>query len=211
MKKLLPLLSLLPLLTGCFATCNLGDTLDSIGKAVPTAVHKYGTQKVYELDGTIYMEAELAYKRIERGVLHWGIGHAYSGKGYYDKPEPGLNAPPPQQVLICMDAAKPTVVYPKDFDYKRARAMSTDELDKKDFTFRLTEELRNDWRPLSATLTGTTEELSCLPELRSRGNRMRTPLVVLLSYGIDVPLSVIGSLPFAAVGIVVLPFVLFLE
>ena len=89
--------------------------------------------------------------------------------------------------------------------------MSTDELDKKDFTFRLTGELRNDWRPLSATLTGTTEELNCLPELRSRGNRMRTPLVVLLSYGIDVPLSVIGSLPFAAVGIVVLPFVLFLD
>lgn len=199
------------MLTGCLATSNLGDTLDSIGKAVPTAVHSYGTQKVYELDGSLYMEAELAYKRIERGVLRWCIGHANSGTGYYDKPEAGLNAPPPQQVLICMDAAKPTVVYPKDFDYKRARVLSIDELNKKDFPFRLTGELRKDWRPLSASLTGTTEELNCLPELRSTGNKMRTPLVVLISYGIDLPLSVIGCLPAAAVAIVMLPFIPFID
>lgn len=171
---------------GCrsmYLSLNLGAKLDSIGKAVPVA-HDF---RYYRLDGKNYVECEVRYRSLDISVVGCQFPHLYTFDEYGELPG-GMKTPPPTRYVLALNDDE--IIVPEHFDY--ARAIRTDR----------PEELRHDvpeqylahFRPLSADLPELMifdNPVDFVPIVRTAGNYARTPLVALVSYGVDVPLTLV--------------------
>lgn len=186
-------LSLLPVLPGCIAS-NLGAALDSVGKAVPVITQKEEeVPVVYKRGDDCYMECEVRYMRYAPRLVDFYADAAYwPHRVRYAELSAAAKVPPPERYLICLNKQKPTLVRAREFDFSRAVRLNREEARR--YTLRhIPVRLTRDWHFLSADLLdanrGDIKELSDVSEYRTLGNKLRTPLVAVISWGVDVPLS----------------------
>ncbi len=196
-------LSLLPVLSGCIAS-NLGAALDSVGKAVPVITQKEKEiPVVYKRGDDLYMECEVRYMRYAPHLVDfYGDPIHWPQRVRYTELSAAAKVPPPERYLICLNEQKPALVRARDFDFSQAVRLNREEARR--YTLRhIPMRLNRGWHFLSADLLdanrGDIKELSDVPEYRTLGNKLRTPLVAAISWGVDVPLSWAGSLVTSAV------------
>lgn len=188
----------------CLSSCisfNTGARLDSLGKAVPTATTYNGS--CYRLNGVAYKEVMVEYRQPNPHL----IGTAFMG--YFDNSGPGLpaadetGAPQPELYLARLNPARtdaPGFIRAIDFPYAQAeRLTQSSSLPESCFK-------HQDWLTLTRSQIDTNHELAELPTIRTTGNRIRQPVSILLSYGVDMPLTAVG---YAVGGLLQLPILLF--
>ena len=188
--NLLLSLSFICVLSSC-VSFNTGAKLDSIGKAVPTlaGLSSYNGQQ-YQLNGAAYKEVMVEYKQPNPHL----IGTAFMG--YFDNSGPNLpatddtGAPQPELYLARLNPNRtdvPSFIRAVNFPYAKAERMERNHASLPETYFK-----RQDWLTLTRSQIDTDSELSELPTIRTTGNRMRLPLSILLSYGVDMPLTAVG-------------------
>lgn len=165
-------------------SCNLGAKLDSVGKAVPVA-HSTGQ---FLLDDKLYHECEIVYNNFQTPVIELKFGHLRYLAAHTPLP-PGTPAPPTARYLLCRKNNE--VISAADFDYSRATCTAK----PKHIGHGLPARYCTDFHPLSADYNKELWEtqVNFLPEQRTLGNYLRTPLVAAVSWGVDVPLSLAGN------------------
>lgn len=190
----------------CLSSCisfNTGAKLDSIGKAVPNTTSYNG--QCYQLNGVVYREVMVEYRQPNPHL----IGTAFMG--YFDNSGPSLpaaddtEAPQPELYLVRLNPYRtdvPCFIRAIDFPYSQA--------ERQEHSTPLPEEYfkRQDWLTLTRSQIDTNHELADLPTVRTTGNIIRMPVSVLLSYGVDLPLSAAG---YAAGSLIMLPILLFAQ
>lgn len=182
------------LLPGCIS-CNLGAKLDSIGKAVPTIHHN--NPLLYELNGNYYTECEVRYMRYTPNMMDWYSDPVrWGNRAEYEEAPSYLNTPKPERYLLKLDEMSPELVKTSDFDFRKARRIKSEELPK-GVKNKIPAPICTGWHFLSADMLkviGEPRELAILPEYRTFGNYLRTPLVAAVSWGVDVPASLAASM-----------------
>lgn len=174
---------------GCrsmYVSLNLGAKLDTIGKAVPEA-HNF---RYYKLDGKRYVECEVRYRSLDISVIGVQFGHMSSHDEYGELPG-DMKTPQPTRYILALNDAE--VISPEHFDY--ARAISIDS--PKRLAHNVPEHYLSHYRPLSADLAELrlyNNPVDFAPVVRTAGNYARTPLVALLSYGVDLPVTLICNI-----------------
>ena len=166
--------------TGCISF-NLGAKLDTIGKAVPEA-HDF---QYYMLDGKRYVECEVRYQSLDISVIGGQFGHMCTHDEYGELPR-DMKTPQPTRYVLAMDDNE--VIASEHFDYTRAIRIDSPE----GIQHFVPEQYLTHDRPLSADkaeLMNFNEPVNFVPEVRTAGNYARTPLVALVSYGVDVPVT----------------------
>ena len=166
--------------TGCISF-NLGAKLDTIGKAVPEA-HDF---QYYMLDGKRYVECEVRYQSLDISVIGGQFGHMCSHDEYGELPG-DMKTPQPTRYFLAMDDNE--VIASEHFDYARAIRIDSPE----GIQHFVPKQYLTHYRPLSADkaeLMIFNEPVNFVPEVRTVGNYARTPLVALVSYGVDVPVT----------------------
>ena len=173
---------------GCrsmYVSFNLGAKLDTIGKAVPEA-HDF---RYYMLDGKRYVDCEVCYRSLDVSVVGCQFPHLYTDDEYGDLSEE-METPQPTRYLLALNGNE--VIAAEHFDYARA-----DRIDNPmDIGHDVPEQYLTHYRPLSADLAElrvTDNPVDFAPVVRTAGNYARTPLVVLLSYGVDLPLTLVSN------------------
>ena len=174
------------LMAGCDSigvSSNLGARLDSMGKAVPMA-YKTGQ---YTLNGKLYTECEVAYQQFETPIIEFSFGHLVYTAEHNSLP-PDAQAPPPTRYLLAREGYE--VIPAADFDYTHATGAA-----KPKSLNPIPSAYCCHFRTLSADYNPHPRkaQVNFLPEQRSTGNRLRTPLVATISWGVDVPLTLIGN------------------
>lgn len=203
MKLFLSTILLASMLFSSCITSNLGARLDSVGKAVPTMVRQDAKDAcVYKLGDDYYLECEIRYSRYAPLLFDfYGDPASWPHRVRYEELECTDGVPASARYLIRMNEKNPTLVRAADFDYAHAVKLKSEEAGKyarKGIPLKLI----RDWHFLSADLLDTrygAKELAVLPECRTLGNKLRTPLVAVISWGVDVPLSWAGSIVTSAV------------
>lgn len=193
LKKLL-MLSLLPIaciamalsMVGCDSigvSSNLGARLDSMGKAVPIG-YKTGQ---YTLNGKLYTECEVRYQEFQTPIIEFSFGHLVYTAEHSELP-PDAQAPPPTRYLLAREGYE--VIPAADFDYKHATSTA-----KPKSLNPIPSAYCCNFRALSADYNPHPRkaQVNFLPEQRTTGNHLRTPLVAVVSWGVDVPLTLIGN------------------
>ena len=169
---------------GCrsmYVSLNLGAKLDTIGKAVPEA-HDF---RYYRLDGKRYVECEVRYQSLDISVIGSQFPHLYTIDEYGELPA-DMKTPQPTRYVLALDDNE--VIATEHFDY--ARAIRIDRPEGKGHN--VPEQYLTHYRPLSADLAELMifdHPVNFVPEVRTAGNYARTPLVALVSYGVDVPVT----------------------
>ena len=85
------------------------------------------------------------------------------------------------------------VIASEHFDYARAIRIDSPE----GIQHFVPEQYLTHYRPLSADLAELMifdHPVNFVPEVRTAGNYARTPLVTLVSYGVDIPLTLAGNI-----------------
>ena len=191
-KLLLSLVSLC-----CLSSCitfNTGAKLDSIGKAVPINTYRE-EESLFEVNGVVYQEIMVEYRQMNPKLMGIIIPIHYVNTCNPDTPAPdSTGAPTPELYLVRLDNKQtddmPVFIKAIDFDYTKAKRVNKDELavsymDRSHFTNKVD----------LLTLTPSQYEpliLEGLPTIRTTGNKLRLPLAVALSYGVDLPLTAVG-------------------
>ena len=191
-KLLLSLVSLC-----CLSSCitfNTGAKLDSIGKAVPINTYRE-EESLFEVNGVVYQEIMVEYRQMNPKLMGIIIPIHYVNTCNPDTPAPdSTGAPTPELYLVRLDNKQtddmPVFIKAIDFDYTKAKRVNKDELavsymDRSHFTNKVD----------LLTLTPSLYEpliLEGLPTIRTTGNKLRLPLAVALSYGVDLPLTAVG-------------------
>ena len=188
-QKLFLALTALCCLSSCI-TFNTGAKLDSIGKAVPTRSYDHEGQ-FYRLNGTGYQEIMVEYKQLNPKLVGICFGHNIDTCNPATPAPDSIGAPGAELYLARLDAKRtdmPAFIRAIDFDYTQAEAVRKEDLPvcymAKD-AFKIAD---------LVTLTPTMYEssgriLNDLPTIRTTGNKLRLPLAVALSYGVDLPLT----------------------
>ena len=180
---------------GCrsmYVSFNLGAKLDTIGKAVPEA-HDF---RYYMLDGKRYVDCEVCYRSLDVSVVGCQFPHLYTDDEYGDLPAV-VKTPQPMRYVLALDDDE--VIATEHFDY--ARAIRIDRPEDKGHD--VPEQYLTHYRPLSgdlAELMVFDNPVAFVPDVRTAGNYARTPLVALVSYGVDVPVTLVrisGSIPYS--------------
>ena len=196
MKSTLLATSLLALLLPGCVSFNLGAKLDSVGKAVPTIQHDKYAPILYRLDKDYYLECEVCYMRYAPNAVDWYPDPFFWGmRTEYEEAPAYLRAPAPKRYLLHLNAPTPTLVKAADVDLSKARRIKREALPR-NLKAEIPITLTTGWHLLSADLLkehASPAEISGLPEKRTLGNYLRAPLVPLISWGVDVPLSIAGS------------------
>ena len=169
-----------------YVSFNLGAKLDTIGKAVPEA-HDF---RYYMLDGKRYVDCEVLYRSLDISVVGCQFPHLYTDDEYGDLAVE-METPQPTRYLLALNGNE--VIAAEHFDYARA-----DRIDNPmDIGHDVPEQYLTHYRPLSADLAElrvTDNPVDFAPVVRTAGNYARTPLVVLLSYGVDLPLTLVSNI-----------------
>ena len=174
---------------GCrsmYVSLNLGAKLDTIGKAVPAA-HDF---RYYRLDGKRYVECEVRYQSLDVSVIGGEFGHLCSHDEYGELPA-DVKTPQPMRYVLALDDDE--VIATEHFDY--ARAIRIDRPEDKGHD--VPEQYLTHYRPLSgdlAELMVFDNPVAFVPDVRTAGNYARTPLVALVSYGVDVPVTLVSNI-----------------
>lgn len=168
---------------GCrsmYVSLNLGAKLDTIGKAVPEA-HDF---RYYRLDGKRYVECEVRYQSLDISVIGGQFGHLCSHDEHGILPG-DMKPPPPTRYVLALDDDE--VIATDHFDYARAIRIDRPE----DMGHTVPEQYLTHYRPLSADLAESWvhDSVDFAPVVRTTGNYARAPLVALVSYGVDVPVT----------------------
>lgn len=203
-------LFIIPLLLCSCVFSNFGTRLDSKGKAVPTVRHRFNEQHIYLLDGAYYMECDLVYLSHTKSYIDVVTDHVNTCGDTYSTPAPEVCVPPAEKCLVLMDEQNPALVRAADFDYARAKKLSTPAVLMKGLRYDIPRKLQKRFHPLTADVTWNNDALNTvridtLPELRSEGNMWRRPLVAVVTYGVDMPLSAVGSTMMTGVMVVITP------
>ena len=169
---------------GCDAigvSCNLGARLDSVGKNIPIARQ---TGAKYTLNDKLYSECEVSYRSVNTPIVQFKFGHLYYWNGHEDAP-----SSTPVRYLLALNGHE--IISAKDFDYKQA----TRSTKPKFIGHGVPSQYCTRFRLLSADFdkSQSATQVNLLPEQRSTGNYLRTPLVAAISWGIDVPLTLAGN------------------
>ena len=109
--------------------------------------------------------------------------------------------------LVRLDPSrtdKPTFIRAADFDYTHAKRVKKEELTtpyvpKSYFK-------HGDFTTLMPSQYEGADVLQELPTIRSTGNKIRLPLAVAMSYGVDVPLTIAGYTISPLVHLFLMPF-----
>ena len=188
-QKLFLALTALCCLSSCI-TFNTGAKLDSIGKAVPTRSYDHEGQ-FYRLNGTGYQEIMVEYKQLNPKLVGICCGHNIDTCNPATPAPDSIGAPGAELYLARLDAKRtdmPAFIRAINFDYTQAESVKKEDLPvhymAKD-AFKIAD---------LVTLTPTMYEssgriLNDLPTIRTTGNKLRLPLAVALSYGVDLPLT----------------------
>lgn len=191
MKKLLLVITLMLVCiatTLCNMSCssigvssNLGAKLDSIGKSIPIA---RATGAKYTLNDKIYSECEVSYRSVNTPIVQFKFGHLYYWNDHVDAP-----SSPAGRYLLALNEHE--IISARDFDYKQA----THSTKPKFIGHGVPSRYCTRFRLLSADFANSPwdTQVNFLPERRSTGNYLRTPLVAAVSWGIDVPLTLAGN------------------
>ncbi|MBQ4635098.1 MAG: hypothetical protein IJB64_01540 [Akkermansia sp.] len=201
------LLSLLILcgVSSCI-TFNTGAKLDSIGKAVPSITEE-GKGQYYRLNGVVYREVMLSYVQQNPHL----IGTVFMG--YWDVKSPDTpassetKAPRPQPYFVRMQEDRtdmPAFIPAADFDYARAQKIAPNEVVPRVIPFSYFK--RSDWLTLTPSRNNSNHHLAELPTKRTLGNKLRLPVAVVLSYGVDAPLTAISYTVSSICFVIVAPF-----
>ena len=191
-KLLLSLVSLC-----CLSSCitfNTGAKLDSIGKAVPINTYRE-EESLFEVNGVVYQEIMVEYRQQNPKLMGFVISPHYINTRNPTTPAPDdTGAPTPELYLVRLDNKltndMPVFIKAIDFDYTKAKRVNKDELavsymDRSHFTNKV------DFLTLTPSQYDTLT-LEGLPTIRTTGNKLRLPLAVALSYGVDLPLTAVG-------------------
>ena len=175
-------------------TFNTGAKLDNIGKAVPTLDFSHNG-RYFKLNGVAYEEIMVEYRQMNPKLMGIIIPIHYVNTCNPDTPAPdSTGAPTPELSLVRLDNKQtddmPVFIKAIDFDYTKAKRVNKDELavsymDRSHFTNKV------DFLTLTPSQYDTFT-LEGLPTIRTTGNKLRLPLAVALSYGVDLPLTAVG-------------------
>ena len=192
-QKLLLALTTLCCLSSCI-TFNTGAKLDSIGKAVPINTYRE-EESFFEVNGVVYQEIMVEYRQQNPKLMGFVISPHYINTRNPTTPAPDdTGAPTPELYLVRLDNKltndMPVFIKAIDFDYTKAKRVNKDELavsymDRSHFTNKV------DFLTLTPSQYDTLT-LEGLPTIRTTGNKLRLPLAVALSYGVDLPLTAVG-------------------
>ena len=158
---------------------NLGARLDSIGRSLPIARQ---TGAKYSLNDKLYSECEVNYQSVSTPIVQFKFGHLY----YWDELEEASFSSP-ERYLLALNEYE--IIPAKDFDYKQA----TRSTKPKFMGHGIPSRYCTQFRLLSADFSPWDAQVNFLPARRSTGNYLRTPLVAAVSWGIDVPLTLVGN------------------
>ena len=181
----------------CLSSCitfNTGAKLDSIGKAVPINTYRE-EESLFEVNGVVYQEIMVEYRQQNPKLMGVIISPHYINTSNPTTPAPdATGAPTPELYLVRLDNKltndMPVFIKAIDFDYTKAKRVNKDELavsymDRSHFTNKVDLLTLTPSQYDSLILTG-------LPTIRTTGNKIRQPLAVALSYGVDLPLTAVG-------------------
>ena len=182
----------------CLSSCvtfNTGAKLDSIGKALPILAYKEGEESYYKVNGVVYKEILVEYRQLNPRLMGVIIPIHNIDTCNPETPAPDTTgAPTPELYLVRLDNkpsdGMPVFIRAIDFDYTKAKRVSENELavsymDRSHFTNKVDLLTLTPSQYDSLILTG-------LPTIRTTGNKIRLPLSVALSYGVDLPLTAVG-------------------
>ena len=203
-------LFIIPFLLCSCVFSNFGTQLDSKGKAVPTVRHRFNEQHIYQLNNAYYMECDLVYLTYTKSSIDVVTDHVNTCGGTYEAPDANTNAPAPEKILIRLDEKNPQLIKAKDFAYSKARRLSAASVLMKGLNFEVPRKLQKRFNPLTADIAWNTDALNIVrikdrPEIRTKGNLWRRPLVAIVSYGVDVPLTVVGSTAMTGAMVIITP------
>ena len=190
----------------CLCSCvtfNTGAKLDSIGKAVPINTYRE-EESLFEVNGVVYQEIMVEYRQLNPKLMGVIISPHYIDTCNPSTPSPdATGAPTPELYLARLDNKPsddmPVFIRAIDFDYTKAKRVIQNELavsymDRSHFTNKVDLLTLTPSQYDSLILTG-------LPTIRTTGNKIRLPLAVALSYGVDLPLTAasyaVGSVVYA--------------
>ena len=192
-RKLLLTFTGLCCLSSCI-TFNTGAKLDSIGKAVPINTYRE-EESLFEVNGVVYQEIMVEYRQQNPKLMGFVISPHYINTRNPTTPAPDdTGAPTPELYHERLDNKltndMPVFIKAIDFDYTKAKRVNKDELavsymDRSHFTNKV------DFLTLTPSQYDTLT-LEGLPTIRTTGNKLRLPLAVALSYGVDLPLTAVG-------------------
>ncbi len=183
----------------CLCSCvtfNTGAKLDSIGKAVPIMAYR-SEDSFYMVNGVTYKEIVVEYRQINPKLVGIIILPHNINTCNDAPPAPdATGAPTPELYLVRLDNKQsddmPVFIRAIDFDYTKAK-----RVDKKDLTVSYMDKSHFNRSVDLLTLTPSQYEstglfgvLNGLPTIRTTGNKLRLPLAVAMSYGVDLPLTV---------------------
>lgn len=193
-------------LSSCL-TFNTGAKLDSLGKAVPS-VSEEDKGQYYRWNGVVYREVMISYVQLNPHL----IGSCFMG--YWDVNTPDTPAtedsgvPRPQCYLVRMQAERtdmPTFIRAADFNYSQAQKIAPNENIPRTIPREYFKE-RLDLLTLTPSQNSPNHHLAEIPTIRSTGNKLRLPVAVALSYGVDAPLTAINYAVGSICFIIVAPF-----
>lgn len=191
--RLLLSLVLLSGLSSCI-TFNTGAKLDSIGKAEPTLRHHDG--QVYRLNHTLYEEVMVEYQQLHPKLIGY-VSLPHDFNTCYDA-TPATEAPAPELYLASTDEHT-SYIRAIDFPYTQA-----ERVEEKAYLHDAFQ--HNDILTLTPSLYEGSLVLKDLPTQRTLGNKLRLPLSVTLSYGVDLPLTAASYVIGGVVQLLLMPF-----
>ncbi|MBR1982986.1 MAG: hypothetical protein IKA23_09600 [Akkermansia sp.] len=185
---------------------NTGARLDSIGKAVPTCGNLEEPQ-YYLLNGVPYKEELVEYKQQNPKLVGIAVAH-YVDTVNSPVPAPDyIGAPGPELYLARLDETRtdmPAFIRAIQFDYASAEKVDKEQIASPYLPHSAFQHM--DALTLMPSLYKRHGALKELPTIRTTGNKIRTPLVALLSYGVDAPLTAVGYAVGSAALVLMLPF-----
>lgn len=173
-------------------TFNTGAKLDSIGKAVPS-LKSDDNRQYYRFNGVVYRKVMVSYVQQNPHLVGSNI------MGHWDTKQPdtaadsSTNAPHPQFYLVRMQAENtdmPAFIPSTNFDYSRAQKIAPNEDVPRVIPIEYFKQ--SDWLTLTPSQNDRNHHLSELPTIRTTGNKLRLPVAIVLSYGIDAPLTAVS-------------------
>lgn len=204
------LLSLVTLfsMSSCI-TFNTGAKLDNMGKAVPTLDYNHDG-RYFKLNGVAYKEIMVEYRQLNPkwvGVVR--LPHNIDTFNDDTPPAESLGAPKAELYLVRLDINRndaPAFIKAVDFDYTAA-----ERVDKKDLPVSYVDNhyyFKNaDFETLTQSMCeGGPRVLKDLPTIRTTGNQIRRPVAILLSYGVDLPLTAASYAVSPVLYLILLPF-----
>lgn len=189
-------------------TFNTGAKLDNMGKAVPTLQSSH-EGRYFKLNGVAYREIMVEYRQLNpKWVGVCRLPRHIETYNSYTPPAESLGAPKPELYLVRLDIERkdaPAFIKAVDFDYAAAQ-----RVDKKDLPVDFVHNSyfkHADLETLTPSLyEGSGLVLKGLPTVRTAGNQIRRPMAVMLSYGVDLPLTATSYAVGSVLYIILLPF-----